>query len=70
MSKFGIGERAPWGDFPPVIRNGDLHASKKEPEYHAAKAGNMPAAINVRRAWRLSRRCKSSAGLVEEEPLA
>ena len=47
MSKFGIGERAPWGDFPPVIRNGDLHASKKEPEYQAAKAGNMPAAINL-----------------------
>ena len=45
MSTFGIGERAPWGDFPPVIRNGDLHASKKEPEYQAAKAGNMPAAI-------------------------
>ena len=44
MSKFGIGERAPWEDFPAVIRNGDLHASKKEPEYQAAKAGNMPAA--------------------------
>ena len=47
MSKFGVGERAPWEDFPPVIRNGDLHASKKEPEYQAAKAGNMPAAINL-----------------------
>ena len=47
MSRLGIGERAPWGDFPPVIRNGDLHASKKEPEYQAAKAGNMPAAINL-----------------------
>ena len=45
MSRLGIGERAPWGDFPPVIRNGDLHASKKEPEYQAAKAGNTPAAI-------------------------
>ena len=47
MSRFGIGERAPWGDFPPVIRNGDLHSSKKVPEYQAAKAGNMPAAINL-----------------------
>ena len=47
MSKFGVGERAPWGDFPPVIRNGDLHASKKEPEYQAAKAGNTPAAFNL-----------------------
>ena len=47
MSRFGIGERAPWGDFPPVIRNGDLHASKKEPEYQAAKAGNTPAAFDL-----------------------
>ena len=47
MSRLGIGERAPWGDFPPVIRNGDLHASKKEPEYQAAKAGNTLAAINL-----------------------
>ena len=47
MSRLGIGERAPWGDFPPVIRNGDLHSSKKESEYQAAKAGNMLAAINL-----------------------
>lgn len=47
MSRLGIGERAPWGDFPPVIRNGNLHASKKEPEYQAAKAGNTPAAFNL-----------------------
>ena len=47
MSRLGIGERAPWGNFPPVIRNGDLHSSKKEPEYQAAKAGNMLAAINL-----------------------
>ena len=47
VSRLGIGERAPWGDFPPVIRNGDLHASKKEPEYQAAKAGNTPAAFNL-----------------------
>ena len=47
MSRLGIGERAPWGDFPPVIRNGDLPASKKEPEYQAAKAGNTPAAFNL-----------------------
>ena len=47
MSRLGIGERASWGDFPPVIRNGDLHSSKKESEYQAAKAGNMLAAINL-----------------------
>ena len=47
MSRLGIGERTPWGDFPPVIRNGDLHSSKKEPEYQAAKAGNTPAAFNL-----------------------
>ena len=47
MSRFGVGERASWGDFPPVIRNGDLHSSKKEPEYQAAKAGNTLAAINL-----------------------
>ena len=47
MSRFGIGERAPWGDFPPVIRNGDLGSLKNEPEYEAAKSGDMPAAIEL-----------------------
>lgn len=47
MSKLGIGERAPWGDFPQVIRNGGLGALKNEPEYQAAKSGDMPAAIEL-----------------------
>ena len=47
MSKLGIGERAPWDDFPQVIRNGDLGALKNEPEYQAAKSGDMPAAIEL-----------------------
>jgi protein traN len=33
-------ERAPWRDFPPVIRNGGLGSLKNEPEYAAAKGGN------------------------------
>lgn len=47
MNKLGIGERSPWGDFPKVIRNGDLGALKNEPEYQAAKSGDMPAAIDL-----------------------
>lgn len=47
MNKLGIGERAPWDDFPEVIRNGDLGALKNEPEYVAAKSGNMPAAFEL-----------------------
>lgn len=44
MSQKGIGERAPWGDFPPVVSNGDLGGLKNEPEYEAAKAGDSDAA--------------------------
>lgn len=47
MSKLGIGERTPWYDFPQVIRNGDLGALKNEPEYQAAKSGDMSAAIEL-----------------------
>ena len=42
-----MGERAPWGDFPKVIRNGDLGALKDEPEYQAAKSGDHEAALNL-----------------------
>ena len=35
-----LSERAPWNDFPPVIRNGDLKELSNEPEYAAAKAGD------------------------------
>ena len=37
-------ERSAWGDFPPVIRNGNLGELEKEPEYQAAKAGDIVAA--------------------------
>ena len=47
MSKFGVGERAPWRDFPPVIANGPFRTLRNEPEYQAAKSGNMPAAIDL-----------------------
>ena len=47
MSRLGIGERAPWGDFAPVIRNGDLGALQDEPEYQAAKAGDKQAALDL-----------------------
>ncbi len=40
-----MGERAHWGSFPKVIRNDDLGTLKREPEYLAAKTGDMPAAI-------------------------
>lgn len=47
MSKFGIGDRAPWRDFPQVIRNDDLGTLKKEPEYEAAKSGDWDAALEL-----------------------
>ena len=47
MSQKGIGERAPWGDFPPVVSNGDLGGLKNEPEYDAAKAGDWEAAAEM-----------------------
>ena len=50
MSKYdqiGMGERAPWGDFPSVIRNADLKTLSNEPEYQAAKGGNEIAAITL-----------------------
>lgn len=47
MSKFGLGERAPWREFPAVVRNGDLGALKDQPEYVAAKGGDQEAALNL-----------------------
>ena len=47
MSQDGIGERAPWGEFPPVVSNGDLGGLKNEPEYEAAKAGDRDAALQL-----------------------
>ncbi len=37
--------RLPWGNFGPVIRNGDLKGLSNEPEYLAAKSGDENAAI-------------------------
>lgn len=47
MSELWKAERAAWGDFPKVIRNGDLGALSKEPEYDAAKKGDQEAALNL-----------------------
>lgn len=41
----GMSERAPWGDFPPVLRNGELGSLKLQPEYEAAKGGDRAAAL-------------------------
>src|SRR5581483_1422740 len=40
-------ERAPWGAFPDLVRNADLKALEKEPEYIAAKGGDWEAAITL-----------------------
>jgi adenine/guanine phosphoribosyltransferase-like PRPP-binding protein len=39
-----MAERAPWGDFPSIIRNGDLKELEHQPEYALAKGGNPDAA--------------------------
>ncbi len=39
--------RAPWNDFPPVVRNGDLKELEKQPEYQAAKKGDPAAALAI-----------------------
>jgi len=39
--------RVPWGDFPPVVRNGDLNSLSVEPEYRAAKQGDSLAALSL-----------------------
>lgn len=40
-------ERAPWGDFPPVIRNGDLGSVGADEEYALAKGGDPAAAVRL-----------------------
>nr|WP_216821335.1 hypothetical protein [Marinobacterium profundum] len=45
MSESKRAERAPWNDFPPVIRNGDLKELEKGPEYQAAKGGDWGGAL-------------------------
>lgn len=40
-------ERAPWGDFPPVIRNGDLKGFEVHEEYRAAKSGDWSSAFRL-----------------------
>lgn len=42
-----MGESAPWGNFPPVIRNGDLGELQKQPEYVLAKGGDTEAAQDM-----------------------
>lgn len=40
-------ERAPWNDFPPLIRNGTLEELKNSENYQAAKAGDSKAALSL-----------------------
>ncbi len=47
QDKIGIGERADWGEFPEVIRNGNLGDLKAQPEYEAAKHGDSRAALDI-----------------------
>ncbi|WP_133511555.1 phosphoribosyltransferase [Candidatus Thiosymbion oneisti] len=42
-----LAERAPWSNFPQVIRNGDLGTLRGEPEYQAAKSGDHAAALDL-----------------------
>lgn len=46
-SKFGIGLRSPWLDFPAVIRNGDIGTLKSRAEYALAKQGEVNAAVEL-----------------------
>ncbi|WP_455228191.1 MuF-C-terminal domain-containing protein [Kingella denitrificans] len=40
-------ERAPWNDFPPLIRNGTLEELKNSENYQAAKVGDSKAALSL-----------------------
>jgi len=40
-------ERAPWGNFPDLVRNANLGDLSKQPEYTAAKAGDKAAALAI-----------------------
>lgn len=40
-------ERAPWGDFPAVIRNGELNSVGKDIDYASAKGGDPAAAVRL-----------------------
>ena len=40
-------ERAPWNDFPPLIRNGTLEELKNSENYQAAKAGDSKVALSL-----------------------
>ena len=40
-------ERAPWGSFPPAIRNSYIDSLAALPDYPAAKAGEAPAAFRL-----------------------
>ena len=39
--------RTPWGDFPPVVFQTITGSAKKHPRYHAAKAGDVDAALEI-----------------------
>lgn len=60
--------RAPWGDFPAVIRNGDLGSLKVHPDYLAAKSGDVLAAHAVVMDTLQSTFVESAVELVGETP--
>jgi len=45
--QFRAQARFPWGDFPDVLRNGNLGELREQPEYVAAKAGDSAAALDL-----------------------
>jgi len=44
---YGIGERVPWGSFPPIVCNGHEGRLKDLPGYDAAKRGDGVAAVDL-----------------------
>lgn len=47
FGQIGMGERAAWGGFPSIVRNGELGSLSMEPEYHLAKCGDKVAALEL-----------------------
>ncbi len=70
QDKIGIGERADWGDFPEIIRNGNLGDLRAQPEYEAAKHGNSKAALDMVERLLTSETIEQVRGLIgRDKPL-
>lgn len=69
-NNIGIGERSDWGDFPEVIRNGNLGDLKAQPEYDAAKHGDSKAALDMVERLLTGETIEQIKGLIgEDKPL-